>query len=271
MSRRPFGCRRDREGWGCRGGRDVGGGVLDGVEELAAEVVHAGGEVAELAGELVVADDGGDGDEDAGGGGDEGFGDTWGHRAEGGCTGGAEAVEGVNDAPDGAEEADEGRGVGDGGKPGDAGLHEGEGFARGGGGGAFEPDGIAGEAAAVGLAVVLVVDFGEDGDQRRGAELLGGGGDFGQAAGFTEGAQEAGGLVARGGEGAELGEDDGPGEEAHNGEQDEDAEGDGAGVVEDLGDGRAVGTGGEGRGGGVRVGLEQEEECGSHWWVGGLR
>ncbi len=49
------------------------GGVLDGVEEFAAEVVHAGAELAQAGGELVVADDGRDGDDEAGGGGDEGF------------------------------------------------------------------------------------------------------------------------------------------------------------------------------------------------------
>ena len=104
------------------------GGVLDGVEQFAAEVVHACGELAEPGGELVVADDGGDGDDEAGGGGDEGFGDAGGDGAEGGCAGGAEAVEGVDDAHDGAEEADEGGDVGDGGEPGHAALHGGEGL-----------------------------------------------------------------------------------------------------------------------------------------------
>jgi hypothetical protein len=47
--------------------------VFDGVEEFTAEVVHACGELAEAGGELVVAHDGGDGDDEAGGGGDEGF------------------------------------------------------------------------------------------------------------------------------------------------------------------------------------------------------
>ena len=64
------------------------------------------------------------------------------------CACGAEAVEGVDDAPDRSEEADEGGDVGDGSEPGEALLHDGEGFAGGGGGGALEADRIAGEAAA---------------------------------------------------------------------------------------------------------------------------
>ena len=48
-------------------------GVLDGVEELAAEVVHARGKLTKTGGELVVPHDGRDGDDETGGGGDEGF------------------------------------------------------------------------------------------------------------------------------------------------------------------------------------------------------
>ena len=43
---------------GCGGAGRHHGGVFDGVEKLAAEVVHAGGEFAQSRGELVVADDG---------------------------------------------------------------------------------------------------------------------------------------------------------------------------------------------------------------------
>ena len=79
----------------------------------------------------------------------------------------------------------------DGGEPGHARLHEGEGFAGGGLCGALEGLGVGGRAASAGLALVLVVDFVEDGDQRAGAELVGDGGDFGEAAGVAEGADEA--------------------------------------------------------------------------------
>ncbi len=236
-----------------------GGGVFDGVEEFAAEVVHAGGEVAELGGELVIADDGRDGDEDAGSGGDEGFGDAGGDGAEGGCACRSEAVEGVDDAPDGAEKADEGGDVADGSEPGDAGFHEGEGFGGGSGGGALHADRVAGETAAAGLALVFVVDLGEDGDQWRGLELLSDGGDFGEATGLAEGSEEAGRLGARGGEGAGFREDDGPGEDGGKGEEDEDGEGYGAGVVEDVGEGGGVGS----SGGGVEVlgGEGESDDC----------
>ena len=151
------------------------------------------------AGELVVADERGDGDGEAGGGGDEGRGDAGGDGAEGCGAGGAEAVEGVHDAHDGAEEADEGGAVGDGGEPGHARFHRGEGFRGGGLRGALQRDGVARHAAAAALALVLVVDLGEDGDQRAGLELLGHGGDLGEAAGLAEGAEEALALLARAG------------------------------------------------------------------------
>jgi hypothetical protein len=99
------------------------------VEEFAAEVVHAGTKLAQPGGELVVADDGGDGDDEAGGGGDECFGDAGRDGAEGGGACGAEAVEGVDDAHDGAEEADEGSALRDGGEPGHAALHVRQGLA----------------------------------------------------------------------------------------------------------------------------------------------
>ncbi len=122
-------------------------------------------------------------------------------------------MEGVDDAHDGAEEADEGRDGRDGGEPGHALFHVGEGFGGGGLRGAFQGDWVAGHAASAGLAEVLVMDFGEDVDERAGAELVSEGGDLGEAAGLAEGAQEILrlGLGAR--EAAPLGEHDGPGED----------------------------------------------------------
>ncbi len=166
---------------GANGGWHDHGGVFDGVEKLAAEVVHACRELAQPGGELVVADDSRDGDDKTSGGGDERLRDAGCDSAEGRCAGGAEAVEGVDDAHDGAEEADERRDGGDGGEPGHAALHCGEGFARGGLRGAFERDGIARQAAAAVLPLVLIMDLVEDGDQRAGLELLGDGRDFAEA------------------------------------------------------------------------------------------
>ena len=64
------------------------------------------------------------------------------------------------------------------------------------------------------LALVLVVDFVEDGDEGAGLELVGDGGDFGEAAGLAEGAEEAAVLGVGCLEGAPLGDHDGPGDDA---------------------------------------------------------
>jgi len=234
-------------GWGLLR-RGEHGGVFDGVEELAAEVVHAGAELAQAGGELVVADDGGDGDDEAGGGGDEGFGDAGGYGAQGCGASGTEAVEGVDDAHDGAEEADKGSDGGDGGEPGHAALHGGEGFGGGGLRCALEAYGITGEAAAAVLALVLVVDLVEDGDEWAGLELLGDRGDFAEAAGFAEGADKALALRVGFAEAPPLGEHDGPGDDAEKEQKDEHGEGYRAAVVNHLREG--AGVGGRGRGGG---------------------
>src|SRR5258707_5135652 len=174
-----------RRGWGDHGC------VFDGVEELAAEVVQAGCELAQTGGELVISDNRRDSDDEAGGGGDEGLRDAGGDGEEGCCAGGDEAVEGVDDTHDGAEEADERRDGGDGGEPGHATLDRGERFTGGCLGGAFERGRIAGHAASAILPLVLVVDLAEDGDERAGLELLGDSGDFAEPCRFAEGAKEA--------------------------------------------------------------------------------
>ena len=56
-----------------------------------------------LRGQLVVADDGRDGDDEAGSGGDESLRNTGRNRTKRRCASCAEAVEGVDDAHDGAE------------------------------------------------------------------------------------------------------------------------------------------------------------------------
>jgi len=236
--------------------------VLDGVEELATEVVHACGELAEAGGELVVAHDGGDGDDEAGGGGDEGFGDAGSDGAEGGGAFVAEAVEGVDDAHDGAEEADEGTDLGNRGEPGHAAFHGAEGFAGGGLGGAFEALRI-GRYAAAALTLVLVVDFVEDGDQGTRLELVGDGGDFGEAARLAEGSEKAAILGVGCFEGAPLGDHDGPGDDGHHDQDAEHDERGGAAVVQHfyesagrLADGRGAERG---VGWDLRGGILQEE------------
>src|SRR5208282_5749975 len=75
-------------------------------------------QIANVLQEVVIGDEGRNGGEQAGGGGDEGFGDAGSNRTEAGSAGGAEAGEGVNDAPNGAEEADERSDARSGGQPG---------------------------------------------------------------------------------------------------------------------------------------------------------
>ena len=124
-------------------------------------------------------------------------------------------MEGVDDTHDGAEEADEGTYLGDGGEPGHAAFHRAEGFAGGGLCGALEALRIWRDAAAAALALVLIVDFVEDGDEGAGFELVCDGGDFGEAAGLAEGSEEASILSVGCLEGAPLGDHDGPRDDAH--------------------------------------------------------
>ena len=213
------------------------GGVLDGVEQLTSEVVHARPELAQAGGKLVVADDRRDGDDEACCGGDESFRDAGGDGSQGGCARGAEAVEGVDDAHDRAEEADEGSDGGDGREPGHVALHGGEGFAGCGLRGALESDGVAREAAASVLSLVLIVDLVEDGDEGAGLELIGDGGDLAQATRFAKGADETLALRVRFAEAGPLGEHDGPGEDAGKQQNDEHRKGYGAAVVNHLAQG----------------------------------
>jgi len=88
--------------------------------EFEGEVVQALRQIANVLQEIVVGDEGRNGSEEAGGGGDEGFGDAGSNRPEAGSAGGAETREGVNDAPNGAEEANERSDAGGGSQPGHA-------------------------------------------------------------------------------------------------------------------------------------------------------
>ena len=143
-------------------------------------------------GELVVADDGGDGDDEAGGGGDEGFGDAGSDGAEGGGAGGAEAVEGVDDAHDGAEEADEGSALRRWWRARSCGVsmavsdsEEAVWAAR------SRAMGLRGRPRPPVWRWYSSWISCEDGDEGAGLELVGDGGDLGEAAGFAEGAEEA--------------------------------------------------------------------------------
>src|SRR6185437_9954288 len=185
-------------------------------------------------GELVIANQRGDSDEEAGRRRDEGCRDAGCDRAQGSRARGAQTVEGVHDAHDRAEEADEGRGAGDGGEPRHALLHVGEGLGAGGERGAFERGWIAGQTAPAGLALVFVVDLDEDRDQRTGLELFRYGRDLRQPARLAESTEEACTLLAGAREGPPFGQHDGPREEAEEQQDDEDDLSDCAGVAHGL-------------------------------------
>jgi hypothetical protein len=97
-----------------------GEGFFDLGGEFEGEGVQTLRQIANVLQEIVIGNEGGDGGEESGGGGDEGFSNARRDRTEAGSTGGAETREGVNDAPNCAEEADEGSDAGGGGQPGHA-------------------------------------------------------------------------------------------------------------------------------------------------------
>src|SRR5271165_1483708 len=106
-------------------------GALHFVDEFEAEVIHASAELADVLDEHVVCDDRGDRSEESGGRGDESFGDARSNGAKGCGPGGAESVEGVDDAPDGPEQSDERGDCAGGGQPGQAAFEMSQLFRRG--------------------------------------------------------------------------------------------------------------------------------------------
>src|SRR5690348_309926 len=191
--------------------------ALKRVEQFERKVVTARREFLNLVAEGVVGDYRGNGGKKAGRGGDQRLGNAGRNRAQGSRARRAQPLKGVNDAPDGAEQADEGRNRAGGGQPGHA---------------ALQPRHLLGSRNLRGalngrqpqrpsaLAAVLVVGVLEDAHQRAGLELLRHGGYVLDARGLAEGAHKAPALRPRPLQGAPLGQDDGPGEYAE-GQQDE--------------------------------------------------
>ena len=95
----------------------LGKSLFDLGGELNREGIEALGKVTNILEEVVVGDERGDGGEEARGCGDKGLSDAGSDSAKAGGAGSAEAREGVDDAPNGAEEADEGSDAGGGGEP----------------------------------------------------------------------------------------------------------------------------------------------------------
>src|ERR1017187_7259859 len=206
--------------------------AVDDVEQFEAEVVHAGGEFADLLEEKVIGDDGGHGGKESGGGGDERLGDAGRHRAQGGRTGVAEAVEGVDDAPDGAEESDEGSNGAGGGQPGEAALQAGQLLGGGDLGGALH-----GKGAGIGATALQFGDGAlKDGHQGRGLELLGHVGEFLQTFGAAEDTYEASALHPGATKESGFGDDDRPGKKTEGQQNQEDDFGDQAGLGNHLHD-----------------------------------
>lgn len=111
--------------------RISGEGFFDLGGEFQGKGVEALRQIANVLEEVVVGDEGGDGGEKAGGGSNQGFGDTGGNGAKTRGAGSAEAGEGVDDAPNGAEESDERSNASGGGEPGHAFLGAAHFFGRG--------------------------------------------------------------------------------------------------------------------------------------------
>src|SRR5215471_4280202 len=105
---------------GMRGGRPSGKSFFDLGGEFKGKSVETLGEVANILEEVVVGDEGRDSRKESGGGGHQSFGDAGSYGAKAGGAGGAETGEGVNDAPNRAEETDERRYAGGGSEPGHA-------------------------------------------------------------------------------------------------------------------------------------------------------
>lgn len=184
--------------------------------ELEGEGVETLGQIANVLEEMVVSDQGGDGGEKAGGGGDECFGDAGSDGAKAGSARGAEAGEGVDDAPDGAEEADEGSDASGGGEPGHAFFDAANFF----GGGELHGDGDgpealyllrSGIAGAGDLRLKFTITGGVDVGERRtrGDEAL----RIGNAFGGAEDFQELVAFAADAPEDAEFLENERPGDE----------------------------------------------------------
>ena len=93
------------------------------MQEVGGKVLEVGFGEFDLAQEGVVREDGGNGRGNADGSGDKGFADGAGDDIEAGGANFADVLEGVHDAPDGAEQADEGGGAADAGKQGQALFH----------------------------------------------------------------------------------------------------------------------------------------------------
>jgi len=186
---------------------------------------------------VVVSNESGDGGEESGGRGDQGFGNARSDGAKAGATCGAESGKGVNDAPDGAKEADERSDAGGGGQPGHSLFDAADFF----GGGELHADGDGlqrleflrcGIAGTGDLALEFAVAGGVDVGKRRarGDESLG----IGNALGCAEDLQELAAFPLDAAKNAKLLENDGPGNQGKQKKKGENDTGDPTGLRDDF-------------------------------------
>ncbi len=170
------------------------------------------GEVGDGLGEVVVKHEGGDGYEETGCGGDEGFGDAGGDDAGSAHALGADVGEGADDAFAGSEETDEGGDGGDGGEDGEVLFEAGE----------FAAQGEGHDALGVfAFGISSGGDLGEDhgGEGRFAGLAFGeGGGVIAGEEGLIDGVSEVEGGGAYFFEEGEAFEDDADAEDGHDDE-----------------------------------------------------
>jgi hypothetical protein len=189
--------------------------------------------------EVVVGDEGGDSREKAGGGSNQSFGDTGSNSAKAGGTGSTKSGEGVDDAPNSAEETDEGSNASGGGKPGHAFFGAANFFGR----GQLHADGdgldafhfLRGGGAGIGdlalqFAVAGGIDVGEG--RARGDESL----RIGNAFGGAKDSEELVALASDASEEAKLLKDKRPRDEREEQKKAKNAASDPSGLLNDVED-----------------------------------
>jgi len=222
--------------------RISGEGFFDLGGEFEGEGVQTLRQIANVLQEIVIGDEGRDSGKEAGCRGDKGFGDAGSDCAEAGSAGGAEAGKGVNDAPDGAEEADERSDTCGGGEPGHSFFDAANFFGRGElHGNSHSLEALQFLRQGIARAGDLRLEFAVAGGvhvrkrRARGDEAL----RIGDAFGGAEEPEELVALAADATEDAELLENERPGDQREKEKQQEDETSDPAGLrknVEDVAD-----------------------------------
>ena len=203
------------------------------------ESVQALRKDADILQKLIVEDNRWDGDKKTRGGGQQSFGNAWRHSAQTGGAGVAQTGKGVNDAPDGAEQADEGRDGTCSGEPGHAFFGAANFFGRGelhiygDGLQALEAWRLLGAGSGI---THLILQFAISGGVNGGEGRAGGreGLRIRDAAGGSEDAEELIALPADTAEQAELLQDQAPRDDGEEQKQRENAASDHAGFLKNA-------------------------------------